>query len=200
MTERELFDSYKSDIYRFCYYYLRNTEDAEDACQDTFMKAFRQEWRGIANVKAWLLRIALNTCRDLGKRRTLRMMKERLFFTASLEQQAYVSSPVPGEQQESAEELRGLLQQLPEKLRVTLTLKYVQDLTNEEIAGVLRIPTGTVKSRLHAGLARLKTILQQDREGAGERGRRSACQAIDGAGLHQGAGFRGNVGTDEPRA
>lgn len=69
MTERELFDSYNKDVYRTCYYMLRNAQDAEDLCHDVFVTVFRQDWRSVEHTRAWILRIAMNQCLNLLKKK-----------------------------------------------------------------------------------------------------------------------------------
>ena len=68
MTERELFDSYNKDVYRTCYYMLRNAQDAEDLCHDVFVTVFRQDWRSVEHTRAWIMRIAMNHCLNLLRR------------------------------------------------------------------------------------------------------------------------------------
>ncbi|GJM73960.1 hypothetical protein HMSSN036_61760 [Paenibacillus macerans] len=65
MTERELFDCYNKDVYRTCYYMLRNAQDAEDVCHDVFVTVFRQDWQRIEHVRAWIMRITMNHCLNL---------------------------------------------------------------------------------------------------------------------------------------
>ncbi|OWA36842.1 hypothetical protein B9G55_01825 [Saccharibacillus sp. O16] len=70
MTNQELFEAYRSDVYRTCYYMLGQAADAEDQCQEVFLTAFRADRSGIDTLKAWLLRIAVNRWINLVKRRS----------------------------------------------------------------------------------------------------------------------------------
>ncbi|WP_127579266.1 RNA polymerase sigma factor [Paenibacillus koleovorans] len=160
MTDRELFEAYRLDVYRLCLSLLANRSDAEDACQDTFVKALRHNREQIDYLKPWLLRIAIHTCRDLLRRR----WKEQ--WLAKLERpsaNADLPSDKLAEAKENIDELAALLNQLPDRLRAVIILKYINEMKIQEISEILRIPEGTVKSRLNSGLKRLskRMLLQQ---------------------------------------
>ncbi|CAM4336498.1 RNA polymerase sigma factor [Saccharibacillus endophyticus] len=70
MTQKELFETYRSDVYRMCYYMLGQSADAEDICQEVFMTAFRSDRANMTNVKAWLLKISVNQCLNVLRRRS----------------------------------------------------------------------------------------------------------------------------------
>lgn len=161
MTDKELFEAYSRDVYRLCLSMLNNRADAEDLCQDVFVKAFQYERAGHDYLKPWLLRIAMNLCRTHLKRTGNGRRKERLFFTLT----RFRSASGPDEEAERKEadsELDRLFRKLPGRIRDVLLLRYVGELSLSEIASVLEIPLGTVKSRLHKGHQNVKVLLQDD--------------------------------------
>ncbi|WP_051253579.1 RNA polymerase sigma factor [Paenibacillus alginolyticus] len=72
MTDKELFEQFHMDVYRTCYYMLKNQHDAEDVCQEVFIKIFQQDYQTIANLKPWMLNIAMNTCRNFLRKHNLK--------------------------------------------------------------------------------------------------------------------------------
>lgn len=156
---KELFETYRSDVYRTCYYMLGQAADAEDVCQDVFMTAFRSEWQKIDNVRAWILRIAVNQCLNLLRRRTSlrsKLMNNPRIFTGTPEK----TPDAAVEDREVAMEWTGYISRLPVKIRTVISLRYLHDLNTAEIAEVLKIPIGTVKSRQYKGLKLLKQMLE----------------------------------------
>ncbi|KQO04602.1 RNA polymerase sigma factor [Paenibacillus sp. Leaf72] len=158
MTERELFEQYNKDVYKTCYYMLRNAADAEDICQEVFVTAFRKEWRQVEQLKAWLLRLTVNCCLNAIRRSKNGRLKESLSEWLSRRQPETVEQVV--EKRETDQEYSRLVQQLPLKIRSVIALRYMQEQTLPEIADILGIPVGTVKSRLHKGLKLMKQSLE----------------------------------------
>lgn len=125
---------------------------AQDAAQETFIKAWLALPRFTGNLKAWLCRIAINVAVDIHRR-------ERP--TAQLDEQADVAAS-PAEQAEArarARAVRQALAQLPEASRAALILREYEGLTYADIAQALDIPIGTVMSRLSYARNRLRELL-----------------------------------------
>ncbi|MED3876945.1 RNA polymerase sigma factor [Lysinibacillus capsici] len=163
MTERELFDSYNKDVYRTCYYMLRNAQDAEDLCHDVFVTVFRQNWRSVEHTRAWILRIAMNQCLNLLKRKQAQLKKVSQVQLLQEQTTASVKSVDTIVLEKAAEEeWEALLRQLPEKLMAVVTLRYIGELSLVEIAETLKIPVGTVKSRLHKALKIMRKKLEKN--------------------------------------
>lgn len=163
MTERELFDSYNKDVYRTCYYMLRNAQDAEDLCHDVFVIVFRQDWRSVEHTRAWILRIAMNQCLNLLKRKQAQLKKVSQVQLLQEQTTASVKSVDTIVLEKAAEEeWEALLRQLPEKLMAVVTLRYIGELSLVEIAETLKIPVGTVKSRLHKALKIMRKKLEKN--------------------------------------
>jgi len=164
--EREAFDRlverYQRDVYRLCYRFVNNHEDAHDLAQESFVKAYRalDRFRGESAFSTWLYRIAVNAC--LNFRAARKPQAEEL-------PEALTDARPRADQELLSEErsrwVRAAIQKLPEKQRATLILKTYHDLSHDEVAGVLGSTVGTVKANLFHALANLKKILT--REGRG---------------------------------
>jgi RNA polymerase sigma factor (sigma-70 family) len=155
VTERELFETYKMDVFRTCYYMLQNYQDAEDVTQEVFVKVFREDYNNIEKLKPWILSITMNTCRTFLKRKKKILLVDKV---VDLSKKIFSGSKVEEnvEQRELKKELVKLLAELPEKTRSVIILKYFNEMNNQEIADILQIPLGTVKSRANYGLEILR--------------------------------------------
>jgi RNA polymerase sigma-70 factor, ECF subfamily len=134
----------------------RDAAQAEDLLQDTFVEALREPERLEAAVspRAYLFGIARNLSRHCYRRaRLLRLLM--LKRVRETDQPAALEPP-----DERLESMREALAALPELQREVLELRLQQDLSYEEIAAVLRIPVGTVRSRLHNAVARLRETIE----------------------------------------
>jgi len=148
--------TYGTPLLRMCYVYLRNASLAEDATQDAFLKAY-QNLDGFRNErqlseKAWLMQIAVNTCRDYRRRAWFRYAEQSL----SLEDIGYL----PMESDMSAQWLAGEIEALPIKLKEIILLHYYQSLSYDEIAALLGISRSTVYARLERARGRLRKELE----------------------------------------
>ncbi|MBG9791648.1 DNA-directed RNA polymerase subunit sigma [Paenibacillus dendritiformis] len=183
MTDREFFERYNKEVYRTCYYMLRDASDAEDICQEVFVKAFTSGWRQVEHLKTWLMRIAVNHCLNHLRRGKTRRMKEKLLLLFQREQ---AEPPVLAvvEQQETEDEWKSRMARLPDKIRVVVTLRFTNDLALKEIADILDIPVGTVKSRLNRGQKLMRAMLEEPAElepnGMGKSGNSSVHKQVRG--------------------
>ncbi|WP_232275999.1 RNA polymerase sigma factor [Paenibacillus sp. 481] len=139
---------------------LRNVSDAEDICQEVFIKALASEWEQVEHLKTWLMRITVNHCLNHLRKNKSRWVKEKLLLLFQREQ-VEPSVLAIAEQNESEEEWKQRLAKLPDKIRVVVTLRYTNDLPLGDIADILHIPVGTVKSRLNRGLKMMRVILDE---------------------------------------
>ncbi|WP_460594061.1 RNA polymerase sigma factor [Geomonas sp. Red276] len=149
---QNLFNRYQDRIYNLCRYMLENPQDAEDAAQDTFIKAFQglKSYTPTSNFYTWLYRIAVNTCLDYKRKFSI----YSLFFSTDNEDLIHnFPSPSPSPEtsyatRQSMQTLQSALNLLSKKLRVIIILKELERLSYEEIAEVLDVSVGTVKSRI----------------------------------------------------
>ena len=161
--EREAFDPlverYQRDIYRICYRYVNDPQDANDMAQEVFLKAYKAigRFRGDSSFSTWLYRIAVNTC--LNFRSTRRPEGEELSDAVADGRRGALDLL---EQEERADRVRAAVSRLPEKQRATLILKIYHELTHEEVAGIVGASVGTVKANLFHALGNLRKMLQAE--------------------------------------
>jgi RNA polymerase sigma-70 factor (ECF subfamily) len=142
-----IYEHYSAQIHRYVYRLVGNQELADDITQETFLKAF-QSIRKIArdsNVSAWLYRIASNACFDVLRRRKLitwMPMLEESDKTNEFTEEDFTPQVL------ESQVVRRTLTQMPPALAVCLVLRSVEGFSCEEIAEILKIPRGTVFSRL----------------------------------------------------
>lgn len=156
-----LIERYQSRIFHTTYRMLRNREDAEEAAQDTFVRAFRglAKFRAEATFSTWLYRICYNVCLNyLEKRRNAKPRAPE----AELAHLTDPGSPdhilADRERQALVEEA---LEDLPAHFRSVVILYHTQQLSYQEIAEVLRLPLNTIKTHLFRGRALLRRLILQ---------------------------------------
>ena len=147
--------TYGDAVLRICFVYLADASQAEDAMQDTFLRAWhamsRFEGRNGCSEKTWLMRIAMNVCRDYRRSRWFRHMD---LSRALDELPAHLTAIFPEDRLLMLDILR-----LPTKYKQVILLYYYQDMTLEEIAQTLQTSRSTVHHRLKKAEALLKTTL-----------------------------------------
>ncbi|NOH04701.1 MAG: RNA polymerase sigma factor [Chloroflexi bacterium] len=160
--------TYQDMAYRHAYSLLGDPEAAEDTTQDSFIKAFEgiRSFRG-GSFRSWLLRIVSNTAYDVlrqSKRRPTQPLYPEGDDGEEIESPAWLADPnvsVQGavEQSEEAKYIYRALDELPDVHRSILTLVDLYDLDYSEAARVLKVPIGTVKSRLARARLQMKAKL-----------------------------------------
>lgn len=146
----ECVNEYKNDLYIIAYAILRNETDAEDAVSSAILKAYekRAQLRSVRKFKPWILTITKNEA--------LKIKQKRLELPGN---EAVESLLTPVKDQ--YDELWDVIQGMKEEYRLVVVLFYYQDLALKDIADVLGIPVGTVKSRLSRGKEMLKAVLER---------------------------------------
>ncbi|MGC4379208.1 RNA polymerase sigma factor SigW [Fictibacillus sp. Mic-4] len=163
-----LVELFKDKIYRLCYRMVGNRHEAEDLAQETFVRAYTKinQYNGEYKFSTWLYRIATNLCID-------RLRKKKPDFSldaevpgadgATLYSQVATVEPLPEEavvEKEKHDQLQQEIIKLPEKYRTAILLKYVEDLSLEEIGKIMDLPVPTVKTRIHRGREALKKVFR----------------------------------------
>ncbi len=156
-----LMDRYKGPLFGFLH--RRAPASAvDDLFQESWIRVVRARARfdPRRRFSTWLFQIANNLCRDRARRGDVeRRYRETLIGEARLASTAPAVTPDAGER----EEMLAQLERLPDALREVLVLRYYHDLSEREIAEVLGVPRGTVKSRSHAAVRRLRELLEETR-------------------------------------
>lgn len=141
---------------------LQNKYDAEDLCQDVFAKALSEDFQSIQNQKSWLLSISMNMSRNYLKKKNRLLLKENFDFLSLIRVDNTQNIERTIQLNENKSELVDLMNKLPVRIRKVMVLKYVHDCKDREIAEILKIPEGTVKSRLFKGKKLTKEFIQVD--------------------------------------
>ena len=163
-----LVDRYQRDIFNLCYRLLGDPQAAEDATQEALLSAYRSLSRYAGgNVRSWLLRIAANQSKDELRRRKRKdraTSLDRMFDTLEAPVEIPDETPTAEEIYEDSERARLIqlmLMELPRDQREAIALVDLMGHRYEEAAEVLDVSVGTVKSRIHRGRTKLRTIVER---------------------------------------
>ena len=156
-----LYERYKGRIYSFALTLLRNPADAEDAVQETFRYIFTKlhTYKPQGKFKSFIFKIAHSISIDIIRKRA-RQAPMPESFELSFE-------AVEKERAAEVERLRACYARLPRVYREIMAMRVADELAYEEIAEVLGVPVGTVKSRIHHAVELLREMLKSVKEGAG---------------------------------
>lgn len=155
----ELVEQYRDNVYRLAYRMCGNAYDADEAAQEAFVAAWRAlpNFRGDAKFSTWLYRLTTNAAIDV-------MRREKRHQTVGDGEMMELADDADSPQEtvertEQQEAVQKALATLSEEYREVLLLRYMEELDYAEIAEVLQLPSGTVKSRINRAKAALKTAL-----------------------------------------
>jgi len=164
----DIVEIYKNSVFQLCYRMLGNRQEAEDIAQEAFIRAYVniKSFHQDKKFSTWLFRIATNLCIDrLRKKKPDYYLDAEVAGTEGLTMYSQVPSdtPLPETELEGLE-LQETVQKeilkLPEKYRSPIVLKYIEDLSLNEISEILDLPIGTVKTRIHRGREALRQQLR----------------------------------------
>lgn len=148
----ELFNTHADSLLRLCFIYLKDFHLAEDAVQETFMKAYRSlgGFKALSSEKTWLTRIAINCCKNI--------MRSKSYRENALELREQLPNGSGGtERNENRILVSAEISRLSVKYREVILLYYYSELTAAEIGKLLTLPRSTVEYRLR----RAKSLLGQ---------------------------------------
>ena len=155
----ELVEQYRDNVYRLAYRMCGNAYDADEAAQEAFVAAWRAlpNFRGDAKFSTWLYRLTTNAAIDV-------MRREKRHQTVGDGEMVDLADDADSPQEtvertEQQEAMQKALATLSEEYREVLLLRYMEELDYAEIAEVLQLPSGTVKSRINRAKAAVKTAL-----------------------------------------
>ncbi len=154
-------------VWRVCWQLMRHTEDAQDAMQETMLRAWRslKNYRGEASFSTWLYRVAVSCCLDALRRRKPQARQDSMEELGERGFDPPDRQPGPQEALEKGEQreaLRRAMNLLPEEQRIPLVLFAVEGRPYEEIAELMQTSVGTVKSRISRGREKLKQYLRDE--------------------------------------
>jgi RNA polymerase sigma-70 factor (ECF subfamily) len=153
----QLYRTHAARLKSVAWHMLGNRQDAEDAVQETFVKAHRavEGFKGQSGIGTWLCRILINVCHDLRRRRGRE---------AESGESALAEHPAPGHEPSLKVALETALQRIPPKHRMVFLMFEAEGMRHAEIAEVLEIPEGTSKAWLFEAKKELKRMLSEARQ------------------------------------
>ena len=164
---KALFEAYAPRVNRLACWLLGDENDAKDAVQDVFIQVYRglPDFRGESDISTWIFRIASNVCADYRRARRLETVPLKIN-----DESYFLADPSRGPEEEfehrkSRENVERLISRLPSYLASVISLYYLEGMNYAEIASVLRIPPGTVASRISRGRSALQALLTAHTEG-----------------------------------
>ena len=155
----ELYELYATDVLRMCYFYLADRQKAEDVVQDVFVRLMTTNPAlQPGKEKAWLLKVAMNRCRDLWRGAWLKRVV--------LGGPTFELIPAPDEFSRIGEkqEMMAAINQLPAMFKEVILLYYYQGFGIGDIAEMMDLPEGTISSRLSRARKKLEEVLTKGGE------------------------------------
>ncbi|MBE6631968.1 MAG: sigma-70 family RNA polymerase sigma factor [Ruminococcaceae bacterium] len=168
----QLIIKYQNLVYNVCYQFLRNSDDAYDVSQDVFLKAYRsiRTFRGECSFSTWLYRITQNAVKDHISRETRHRTVQMSSLTIDDDKETEIDLPdsdengmpdVFAERKDTIKAVRDAISALPEMYKEVIVLRDIEERSYEEIAEMLGIELGTVKSRIYRARISLKEFLEK---------------------------------------
>jgi RNA polymerase sigma-70 factor (ECF subfamily) len=166
-----LVERHERRVYNLALRMTGREEDARDAAQEAFLTALRKlsSFRGEAAFTTWMHRVTVNACYDLLRKRQRQPLLDR-GGGDDLPRPEPPPAPDHADVTVLSIDVQRALLEVPEDFRAVMILHDVQDLPQEEVAAILGVPVGTVKSRLHRGRVALAKALHVERERRGAPG------------------------------
>jgi RNA polymerase sigma-70 factor (ECF subfamily) len=154
-----LVERHRRTVYQLCYRFVGNHEDAADLAQDVFVRAFTglSRFKGDSSIRTWLYRVSVNV--SLNRVTAKRPATEPIDTRDHADSRAVDPLDAAARGQQAAR-VRQAIRRLPPKQRATLVLRVYQDLSYEEIAGVLGGTVGAVKANFFHALGNLKRMVR----------------------------------------
>jgi len=165
----QLVDLYQDKLFHMSYRMLNNRHEAEDVVQDTFLRVYRnlERYNETMKFSTWIYRIATNLCID-------RLRRRKPGFSLDAETEGHDGldgySMLPGDDRtpesetilsETKEIVRRAIDTLPAKYKSVMVLRYLEDMSLQEVGDVLDMPVTTVKTRVHRGREFLRKKLER---------------------------------------
>ena len=166
----ELVDLYKDKIYHLAYRMLHNVQEAEDVVQETFLRVYTNlnRYDEMQKFSTWIYRIGTNLCIDrLRKRKPSYSLDAEVNDGDGDDWYSMLASQdrtPEGELilSETQQQVRDAIDALPEKYKSVVILRYLHDMSLQEISEILDMPVSTIKTRVHRGREYLRERLEKD--------------------------------------
>ena len=163
----DIVNLYQHKLYQICYRMLGNKQEAEDIAQEAFVRAYinLHSYDQKRKFSTWLYRIATNLCIDrIRKKKPDYYLDAQVPGTDGLDMYSQIAADekLPEEtveQMELQDRIQYEISRLPDKYRSVIVLKYIEELSLQEISEILDMPLGTVKTRIHRGREALRKQL-----------------------------------------
>ena len=165
LAPEALVERHYRELYRYAFSVLREERSAEDTVQDAFERAFSalgrypEERLRAMRLRPWMYRITLNVARNRLRRRR----------EVPVEEPSVAGGAASDQDREAVMDVLAALGELPERQRVAVTLRYLQDMPYAEISSVTGWPEGTAKTLVRRGLMRLRSLMVEEPKG-GDQG------------------------------
>ncbi len=145
----ELLAQHEDTLYRTAYAYLKNEHDAVEAVQELTYRALKKihTVKEPTYIATWLVRVLINICLDMRKK------QKKFIYNQEVEITSTDHQPL---------EMADIIASLPKEQQELIYLKYFKDMKNRDIAQLKQIPEGTVKSRLHTTLKKLRVLVEKE--------------------------------------
>lgn len=157
-AQLQLYDQYCGAMFSIAFRYLRNEDDAKDAMQEGFLKAFRNmdSYKPEATFGAWLKRIIINQCLDVLKKRQLQFDDVDVSELQIVnEDDWHFDSHI------SKQEILNAIELLKDNYKIVITLYVIEGFDHDEISQILEIPVKTSRTHLRRGKLKLQDLLKQ---------------------------------------
>jgi RNA polymerase sigma-70 factor (ECF subfamily) len=159
----QLVEAYQSPVYNLAYRMLGNSTEAEDAAQETFIRAYTRldTYDPERKFSSWLLAIASHYCVDMLRRRRVTYLSiDDLPPMAELSMPSFTQPEHAVVRRQDARTIQQLLSSLPPDYRTPVILRYWYDMSYKEIADMMGVTESTIKTRLHRARTRLACEVQ----------------------------------------
>lgn len=163
----QLVKKYEGMVYSTCYRMLGDPLEAEEASQDAFLRVFHKlhQFEGRSTFKTWLFRIVYNFCMTRRRKLATKRDREGIVGAELVRRTEEVHKEAMGPDSDNSEYVHKALEQLREDEREVITLRFISDLSLEEMSDVLNIKLSATKMRLYRAMDRFKQIYQnQEKE------------------------------------
>lgn len=153
-----LMKEYGDSVFRMCFLYLKDYQLAEDATQETFIKAAKgyEQFQNQSAEKTWLTRIAINSCKSIMRTHWFQNMRNQIRDTSPDEKTDLFETML------EKDSLSRAIMKLPQSDRQMILLYYYQELSLKEISEIIEKPVNTVNQKLYRARQRLKIMLKGD--------------------------------------